>query len=131
MKLFNISVSNEAHQHRLWVVSDNKENAMLILKKFGYTDKDFTNDYAISNYADCFSIQDVTADNTTIIKSFYHNIRNHQYTENTLIPLFNLRGNNEISWHVNEQEIQESDVFKSYFQFGTWYTQVMSKYVGL
>ena len=131
MKLFKITLSNNTHQHPLWVVSESKSNAIEILKKFGYTDKDLTNDYAVSDYADCFSIQDVTYDNKTVIKSFYYDVSAHQYSNNAMIPLFNLRGNNEISWHVNGQEIQESEVFKSYVQYSTWYEQVIQKYVGL
>jgi hypothetical protein len=62
MKNYTLTPSNSSYADSIIVKANSEEEVFTILKSYGWTDEDFTDDYSLSNYADCYIQPSVTND---------------------------------------------------------------------
>jgi hypothetical protein len=62
MKNYTLTPSNSSYADTIIVKANSEEEVFTILKSYGWTDKDFTYDYSLSQYADCYIAPSVTND---------------------------------------------------------------------
>jgi len=65
VKIFQFTPSSADYENVSYVIAESKEDAINILKTKGYKDSDLTSDYNISDYADCFQLEEVNSINVT------------------------------------------------------------------